>query len=308
MNMKGLIAITVLLLTMVEGYAQQDAMYTHYMYNTLAVNPGYAGSRDALTVTALHRSQWVGFDGASRTQTLTMHTPFIKNYLGLGFSMINDKTGPTKSTSLYIDMAYHLKLNEKSKLSFGLKTGGDFYYANLMGVNVIQDGDNSFSKNIRGGFIPNFGVGIYYLRKSFYAGLSVPKLVQNNLANNNPTITGKRQRHYFFITGAVYEISSDLKLKPTALLKVTPGAPIEADLTLSLILKNKFNLGAMYRTQDAAGILLGYNIMDQLMIGYSFDWSFLNTTGRYNSGSHEIMARYDFIYKSQEKIRSPRYF
>jgi type IX secretion system PorP/SprF family membrane protein len=290
--------------------AQQDAMFTHYMFNTLAVNPAYAGSRDALTVTALHRSQWVGFEGAPQTQTLTMHTPIFNKKLGIGLSVLNDKIGPLKSTTTYIDFSYTLKIDDKSKLAFGLKGGGSIFQAKFTSLELDEADDNNFQENISSKLLPNFGFGMYYHRERFYAGVSTPKLLENGLKadKQNPIVTSIEKRHYFFIMGAVTRLSSDVEFKPTTFVKVTDGAPLEVDLTGSFIIKNQLLLGAGYRTGDAVSALLGYHINNRLYAGYSFDWSFGIATSKYNAGSHEIMIRYDFFYNDKEKILSPRYF
>lgn len=308
---KKLFGFALVLLSGLSAFSQQDAMFTHYMYNTLAVNPAYAGTRQAMTVTALHRSQWVNFPGAPVTQTLTMHSPLFNEKIGAGLSVLNDRIGPTRVTALYADFAYHLTIDSKSKLSLGLKAGANLFTANLAQLQTTQQGDAAFSSDVQSKLLPNFGFGAYYYRERFYAGVSIPKLVQNNFSAN--TITGNtnlfwEQRHYFLIAGTMLDLNQDWKINPTAFMKITPGAPIEADLSSQFIYNHKITIGAMYRTGDAAGVLIGYNLMEQLHAGYSFDWSFFNTTQKYNGGSHEILLRYDFIFKHEEKIRSPRYF
>jgi len=290
------------------AHAQQDPMFTHYMYNTLAVNPAYAGSRDALTVTALHRSQWVAFDGAPQTQTMTFHTPFFKNKMGVGFSVVNDKIGPTKTTSLYADLAYRIKLGKKAKLAFGIKGGVNRWNNSLSSLKLDSDNDAAFKTPNQSQWLPNFGAGVYYYSERFYIGASSPKLLQNDFNTNTTVKGGNEQRHFFGIVGAMFNLSQNVQFKPTALLKITPSAPIQGDVTGTFVFGGKFSLGAMYRTGDALGALIGYNFTDQFNVGYSFDWSMTNTTGKYNSGSHEVMLRYDFIYKDKEKIRSPRFF
>ena len=287
--------------------AQQDAMFTHYMYNTLWLNPAYAGTRDAFTITAIHRSQWVGFEGAPTDQTLTMHSPILKGKMGVGLSVLNDKIGPTKSTFLALDLDYQIKINSKSKLSFGLKGLVNFYSVNLNRLSLENQNDNAFSENINR-ILPNSGAGIYYYRERFYAGISVPKLMENKIKSSSLNAVSKEQRHYFFIMGTVFNLSKDVRLKPTCFIKATEIAPIEGDVTANFIIKDKYTLGAMYRTGDGFGLLLGYNFTEQFIVGYSFDWSMVNTTRKYNSGSHEIMLRYDLISKSKSKIKSPRFF
>lgn len=306
--MKKIILTTAIVALGLAAKAQQDPMFTHYMYNTLAVNPAYAGSRDALTVTALHRSQWVAFDGAPQTQTMTFHTPFYKNKMGVGLSVINDKIGPTKTTGLSADLAYRIRVSKKGKLAFGIKATVERWNNNLSSLQLDQQSDASFQSN-QTQWMPNVGGGVYYYSERFYIGISAPKFLQNDFKLSSGSIgTSNEQRHYFGIVGFMFDLSPNVQFKPTALVKMTESAPIEGDVTATFVFGGKFNLGAMYRTGDALGALIGFNITDQFNIGYSFDWSMANKTGRYNSGSHEIMLRYDFIYGNKSKIRSPRYF
>jgi type IX secretion system PorP/SprF family membrane protein len=292
--------------------AQQAPMYTHYMNNTLSVNPAYAGSRDVLTLTALHRSQWVGFSGAPVTQTFTAHSPLGNEHIGLGLTVMNDKIGPTNNTSVFADYAYIIKLNDKSKLAFGLSAGMNIYHASLTDLQLDQQTDPSFQYNINNHVTPNFGFGAYYSRERFYAGISAPNLLQNSYLASSPensnTLTGKEQRHYFFIAGTLINITDNLDVKPTGLVKVTSGAPVQADLTLSFIIVKKLLAGAMYRTGDAIGFLVGFDITDQLHVGYSYDWSYGLNTGTYNHGSHELVLRYDILLLSKKQIHSPRNF
>ncbi len=291
-------------------FAQQEAMYTHYMYNTLGVNPAYAGSRNALTMTALHRSQWVGFDGAPTTQTFTVHSPFYNEAVNLGLSFINDRIGPVNNTAVFIDYAFCFNVTKKSKLALGLKLGFNSYSFDLANLNSTNP--NDVANNIaERSMSPNFGFGLYYSADNFYFGLSTPKLFQNNYHFEESSLSSGlsiEKRHFYTIMGGIIPIVEDVKFKPTAFLKVTEGAPIEGDVTAGFIFYDQFHTGIMYRTGDAIGGLVGYNISEQLFAGYSFDWSFVAQTGKYNGGSHEIVLRYDFIFSHLKRIRSPRYF
>jgi len=309
---KNITFVLALILATLSIKAQQTPMYTHYMYNTLMVNPAYAGSRDALTITALNRSQWVDFVGAPITQTLSMHTPLRSEHIGLGLSILNDKIGPTNNTAAFVDFAFIMKLTKKSKLSLGLSGGANIFRADLNTLALTEQNDPTFVNNINNLVTPNFGFGAYYSRERFYTGISVPNLLENNYSEislpNGNTLIGKARRHYFFIAGALFNLSPNLAFKPTTLVKVTNAAPIQADLTASFIIMNKFMLGGMFRTGDAVGALVGLDITDQFHLGYSFDWSYGLKTGKYNNGSHELMLRYDFIFNSKKQIHSPRYF
>ena len=314
-TLKGFKKITLALVLSAGGLsvqAQQAPMFTHYMYNTLAVNPAYAGSREALTVTALHRSQWVDFKGAPLTQTLTVHSPLKYRPIGLGLAVLNDKIGPVNNTSVTGNFAYRIKLNTKSKLSLGVSAGINMFQARLNTLQLDQQADPTFQNNTTNRVTPNFGVGTYYSRERFYVGLSVPNLVENKLSAtnqiNSTTLIGKEQRHYFFIAGAVFNLTDKVAFKPTTLVKVTAAAPIQVDATASFILMKKLTIGAMYRTGDALGMLIGFNFTDQFHIGYSYDWSIGMRTPTYNKGSHEFMLRYDFNSLRKKQIHSPRYF
>ncbi len=292
--------------------AQQVPLFTHYMNNTLAVNPAYAGSRDALTITALDRIQWTNFKGAPMTQTLTMHAPLRNEHLGIGFSVLNDKIGPTNNTSITGDFAYIIKLNRKSKLALGLSASANIWQASLSSLQLDQQVDPVFQNNITNHVTPNFGFGAYYSRERFYAGISAPDLIQNNYSSvtlaNGTTTVGKEQRHYFLIAGTMIRLTDNLAFKPTTLIKVTGAAPIQADVTASFVIMKKLTLGAMFRTGDAVGALVGFDVNTQFHIGYSYDWSYGLQTPKYNMGSHEIVLRYDFIFPSKKQIHSPRYF
>ena len=313
--MKTLIKITLALVLPLGSLtlnAQQAPMYTHYMYNTLVVNPGYAGSRDALTITALDRMQWVNFKGAPMTQTFTMHAPLENRHIGLGLSVLNDKIGPVNNTSLSGYFAYRMQLTEKSKLALGLSAGANIFQASLSSLQLDQQSDPVFLNNINNHMTPNFGFGVYYSRERFYAGISAPDLLQNNYSVINQadgnTLVGKEQRHYFFIAGTMLRITDNFAFKPTMFIKVTSAAPVQADFTASFIIMKRLLLGAMFRTGDSFGGLIGFDITDQLHIGYFYDWSFGLQTGKYNQGSHELVLRYDFLNIGKKQIHSPRYF
>ncbi len=292
--------------------AQQDAQFTHYSFNTLSVNPGYAGSRDALTLTGLHRSQWLSFPGAPITQTITTHAPVFNQKLGLGASLSNDQLGPVKNAGVSVDVAYKIKIGSRGKLAFGLKAGVNLITTDFAQLETIQANDPHFNQAVQNQFMPNFGFGLYYSMPRFYAGLSVPRLLQNEVSTSTVPVPDRATaiRHYYFISGVVLDLNSSgtLKIKPTTFVRVTGGAPVVMDLTALFYYKNKMWVGPMVRTTDAFGVLAGINASKQFSIGYSFDWSYGNATGKYNGGSHELMLRYDFIFKDKLKIESPRYF
>lgn len=290
---------------------QQEAMFTHFAFNSLAVNPGYAGSREALTVTGLHRSQWVSFPGSPKTQTLTVHTPIHNEKIGVGLSVINDEIGIVNTTSVYGDFAYKLKVGE-GLLALGLKGGINVRSTKLTDVALVEE-DPTFQTDISSKVLPNFGFGLYYSAEKYYVGLSTTKLLLNDLNTN--VVSGdfekaKESRHLYLITGAVFDVfkTVGIKVRPQLQVKHVAYAPITIDLNTTLLYKDRFWIGPMARLGDGIGGLVGFQFNDQISVGYSFDWSMANATGRFNDGSHEIMLRYDFIYKEKQSTISPRYF
>ena len=221
------------------------------------------------------------------------------------------RSGPLHNISATGDFSYRIRVTEKSQLAFGLKAGLNIMQASLNGLSLDNQADLAFQNNISSKLLPNFGFGLYYSRDRFYAGVSTPKLLQNNFKTNEVSGSASilsEKRHYFFIAGAVFDVCPGIMLKPTTFVKATAAAPLEADLTATFIFEDRVFAGAMMRTGDAFGVLAGYTINDQFHVGYSFDWSYGIRTLKQNAGSHELMLTYDFIYKDKQKIRSPRYF
>jgi type IX secretion system PorP/SprF family membrane protein len=285
---------------------QQDPLFSQYMFNTLAFNPAYAGSADVLTVLALSRHQWVGFEGAPSTQTFVAHAPLKRENMAVGFTAINDKAGPVRQTSILGDFAYRIRVNEESQLAFGLKGGLNIYQADIASLSTVEV--DPANVNIEGKVLPNFGFGLFYHSERYYAGLSVPKLLQNDIASgsNSALVTASEVRHFFLMGGYVFDIDRDIKFKPSFLLRRVAGAPLSLDINANFLLRERIWLGAMYRLGNAFGLLAQYQVNDQFRIGYAFD---LTTTalGAYNAGTHEIMLNYDLRFQRGKTV-SPRYF
>jgi len=316
-NFYLIFALILTLLSSVKLNAQQDPMYTQYMYNTISVNPAYAGSKEALSIVGLAREQWIGMPGRPRTQTLTIHTPIHSpssgfgnegSDMGLGLSVINDKLGNYHQTMVFADYAYSIQTTDYARLAFGLKVGVNILQANLTDLNHQQGGDPAIY-NVDNKVLPNVGVGLYYYSDQGYVGLSVPKLLQNDITADVNTLLGKELRHYFLIAGYVFEVNYNLKFKPSFLIKAVEGAPLSIDLTGNFFIKDKLGLGLAYRNGDAVSGLLQYYFTPQFRIGYSYDYT-LSELHNVNSGTHELMLGYDFNFNeySNTRIHSPRFF
>ncbi len=307
MKLKNYILILVAIAAAQFAVAQQEAMYTHYMFNQLAINPAFAGTEDGMSFTALHRSQWVAFEGAPSSQSISGHMPIKGENFGVGFSINNDIIGPAQNLGLAGDFSYKLKIDEKATLGLGIKAALNFVSVGLNNLKTVNTSDVAFSQNISSGVLPNFGFGAYYYTKQYYAGLAIPKLLQNGFDVCDPTLgsiaLNNEQRHYYLHGGAKFELNSDLEIEPSTLIKITPGAPMEIDITALFRYKERFWGGPMYRTGDALGVLIGMEVIDDLEVGYSFDWSFANPTFTHNGGSHEIMLKYNIPSSTNSSVK-----
>jgi type IX secretion system PorP/SprF family membrane protein len=283
--------------------AQQQVMFTQYMFNGLAINPAYAGSHESLSASALLREQWSGLDGAPATQTFSIHSPFYKQKMGLGFLFLHDKIGVTSQTGVYASYAYKIEFLNGSKLSMGLQGGFTNYNAKFSKVSAT---DQTFASDITE-WHPNVGGGLYYSTDRFYAGISVPQLIQTDFDRNNNESDSKLVRHYFVSAGYVFDLNESLKLKPNTLIKYVAGAPVEVDLNANLLIQEIVWVGFSWRSFDSIDALLQFQVSKKLQVGYAYDFATSTDIRKVNSGSHEIMLNYR-IPVSRDRIVTPRYF
>ena len=286
--------------------AQQDPEYTQYMYNTMAVNPAYAGSTGTLEATLLHRSQWVGISGAPETQSFSIHAPLRNEKVGLGLSVVNDKIGP--SNELYLDgnFSYSLPLGYEKRLAFGLKAGMRMLNIDWSKGRYYDNTDVLLNQNIDNQMKLAVGAGVYYYTEKWYVGFSIPSFIQNDYYDDVRESIDYDRMHYYLMGGYVFDLNPNLKFKPAFLVKAVSGAPLTADISANFMIQEKFVIGGAYRTDDSVSILAGFQIAPSFYLGYAFDYT-VGGLNKYNDGSHEIILRYQFV-KNQSKIKSPRFF
>lgn len=319
--------IVALLLTGLAGgsqvQAQQDHMFSQYMFNMMAMNPAYAGSRDVLSMTALYRNQWGGIEGAPQTTTFTIDMPVNRERIGLGLQLFNDRIGEYNTTGAYASYAFRIKVGSRSTLGLGIQAGASSFQADLAKVKTDQGGDPAFSENISK-ILPNFGSGLYLSNDRFYLGVSVPQLIKNKLTDYNSGVQRATQRrHVYAMTGFVIRLSPVLKLKPSTLVKYVEGASLGIDGNLNLWIADRIAVGGSYRRnqfnsyesalnegknyyQDAIVGIVEVQLSDQLRLGYAYD-QMLNKMQTFRLPSHEIMLRYELGF-GKNKILTPRYF
>ena len=305
-QLKFLSAWIVVITTLSSAFAQQEAMYSQYMFNTMAINPAYAGSREVFSTTLLARAQWRGIEGAPTSQTLSMDAPLYNKKVGIGLIAFNDQIGLSHNTGIHGSYAYRIRFNRYT-LSMGIKLGVVQYSANLNDA-VLSVGattaDKGFQNNISV-LIPSAGAGFFLNSDKFYFGASIPNLYNTQLSKTN-NVEVNKYNHMFALAGYVFKLDEDIKLKPSFLYKFVKGAPMELDLNANLWLYDVVGLGLSYRTNDAVVGMFEVQVRNNFRVGYSYDYT---TTGlqKYNSGSHELILRYEFGF-GKNKVITPRYF
>lgn len=304
--MKKIILFLFLCISLGTAWAQQQAQNSLYYFNPLNYNPAYAGSRDALSINAIHRIQWTGIDGAPQTTFLTVHSPIKDTQLSIGGDLTYDEIGVSKATSAYLDVSYYVQLNDKGhRLSFGLKGGINMFDAPLSELKSDNSGDPlqyDIENKLRG----NFGAGVYYYGTQHYLGLSSLTLLEASVLDNDDINALEQKRHYYLMGGYVFDINSSLKLKPSGLIKAVEGAPLEFDVELAGLIYDRLWIGVGYRHDESVRGYIAANITPQLKIGYNYDYIFNDLT-KYTGGTHEFMIGYDFDF-DKLRFKSPRYF
>jgi type IX secretion system PorP/SprF family membrane protein len=291
---------------MSSGYAQQESQYTHYMYNTININPAYAGSRGVLSVFGLHRTQWVGLDGAPITNSFSINTPIQNSRMGIGLSFVNDKIGASEQNNISVDFSYTIPVSLDYKLSFGLKASANLLNVDYTKLDRYDLNDPKFQNNIDNVFSPNIGAGVYFHSDQLYVGFSVPNFLPLRRFDDVVSSAVENSLHYYLIGGYVFDVSPSLKLKPTFMTKMISGAPLQLDLSVNALIQDKLTLGVAWRWDAALTAMAGFQLRDGLFVGYSYDFE-TTSLSNYNSGSHEVFLRFELL-NIQKRIITPRFF
>lgn len=297
-------------MSVVLSHAQQQPMFTHYMFNGLVLNPAYAGAQETFTATAIMRKQWVGIEGAPQTQTFSAHSPLdnLRNRkrpgspVSVGLTIFRDEIAITAQSGLLASYAYRLTFTNEASLSFGLQAGINQFrirYSNL------ELDDPSFSMGDVTEWQPDFGAGLYYQAKRFYAGLSAPQMLRmrTDLSRSSPALAP----HYFFTSGFIFDINKAVKLKPSMLIRSFSGDVFQFDINCNVFLNETLNLGVSWRSFESVSALIQFQVHERFAIGYAYDIPYGSEISRLSNGSHEMMVNYRVPRKKIRTI-NPRYF
>lgn len=311
MKLSKFIGIAIITLSTSTVFAQQLPQFTQYMFNTISINPAYAGSRETFSAVGLHRSQWVGLEGGPETQTLSVHTPLRNEKIGLGLSFINDKLGYENFSYIYGDFSYTIQTSANTKLAFGIKGGFTHYNLDEELLNDPSVTSDPFFNDVSNRWSPNVGAGIYLHSDRWYMGLSAPRILNtdyNNGGEGNIDYVALERISYYITGGYVFDLNEATKLKPSVLLKATNGAPLSFDVSANFLFNETFWIGGGYRINQSAAAIGGiadFQISKQLRVGYAYEYP-LSDIRAYTSGTHEILLMFE-IFKNK-RIKSPRYF
>lgn len=290
--------------------AQQDPLYSQYQFNTLVVNPAYAGSRGVLSAMLLMRRQWVGFEGAPATRAFTLHTPFTRSNVSLGLSLVHDELKPLSQSAFFADYAYALRLGDDLRLSLGIKGGISRVVTDWASLHAMPgSADPAYPFASEGRWLPNVGLGFYLYHPRFFFGVSVPKLMENDLSSqqlNQAILSGHEVRHYFVAGGWAKTLNAVWSLKPSLMARVAQAAPWSVDANLNLLYRDRLWLGGMYRFGAAYGGMVKLLLSDRWSVGYAIEYS-VNDLRRYAGGTHEVMLGYEPVFKHR-KVSNPRFF
>jgi type IX secretion system PorP/SprF family membrane protein len=297
----------VILFITIAGFAQQEAQFTQYMYNTININPAYAGSRGALSVFGLYRSQWVGLTGAPETATFSINSPINNSKVGVGLSLVNDKIGATTENNISADVSYTVQTSASFKLSFGVKATGSIFNFDADKLDPEDMGDPQF-QDLSNKFTPNVGAGLYWHSDKAYIGFSIPNFIETNQYDDNDVAIYKEKISYYLMAGYVFNLDQfqDIQFKPALLTKMVQGAPLQVDLSANFMFINKFVVGVAYRWSASMSAMAGFQVTDGLYLGYAYDHE-TTELNNYNSGSHELFLRYEFI-NNKGDLTIPRFF
>lgn len=314
-TLRKILLLTVLLgLVCVQARAQRgrDVMFTHFMDNTQAFNPAYVGGREAMTITSLNRSQWtLLFDKPPAFSSLSIQSPTSKTPLGLGLTVQNERVGPEKIMTVEGDVAYTVKTSRKSTLSFGIKAGLSVFNVPLTELIIDDPSDPLFAADIQSHWLPNFGFGMLFRSEKFYMGASIPKMLRTNPFTNRlyagakPALT---ERIIYVVAGAAIPLNIDIDFLPSGIVRYQPGGELLTGVSTNFVFFDKFTAGLTYRHDDSFGVLAGIKITNLWLVSYSFDWGIKNRVRYYNSGTHELVLRYDLVFLPSHKERTKRPF
>lgn len=308
LKQKTAILLVLFVILGLSSWGQQDPVYTQYMNNLMSVNPAYTAVRGVGSFSGVFRNQWVNLEGAPTSASLSFSMPIDSLHMGLGLDFMHDYTVPLTTTGIFLNYSYRINVTSNSILSFGLKAGLNILDARLTALDRYHLDDEyilGYGDFTRPFF--NTGVGVFYYNPNFYIGLSVPRLIESRYVDGAESVeSASREKQHYFIHGAyMVDLSPTISFKPGLTTIMTAGAPITADFDFSFMFYQKVWVGLMYRISDALGAYMQFQHKN-MKIGFSYDYSHTRIR-EFQSGTFEIMLRYDFKTKQNQTFPFPTF-
>lgn len=303
--MKKISTLIIALLITVSSFGQQDAQYTQFMFNLLSFNPAYAGSRGSASATAIYRNQWLKIKGAPVSQAVNFHTPLANDRIGLGLSLNYDKIGVSSNTFANMSYAYRIKMGKKAHLAIGLQGTLKYLQVRWSDAQALHIGDGVIPIETSRKFIPNVGAGVFYHRDNFYAGFSVPHMLNNIVYDDNGVIL-RQKRHFYGMMGFVFKVNENVRFRPSLMTKYVENAPFDMDINASFLFFDQLWTGVSYRLNDSFDAIIQYRFTKQFTMGLAYDYT-LTKLSNYTKASVEVMVQYDWTY-DRKGNENPRFF
>lgn len=310
MRILAAIFCTVVVLSMSpKASAQQYPVFTQYYFNELVINPAFAGSHVQLSLTSTYRNQWVNFPGAPRTVSFSGHTALMNGKMGVGLLVNHDEIGSYGNEHVYGYYSYRINM-QHATLSMGLMAGFNFLGVDFSNLDLQDPTDASFLPINE--FKPNFGTGIYYNRKNFFAGFSVPFLLNNAVSADLESVAAeiREARYYFLRSGGIFPINraETVKLNPSMLLRAQEGQPLSMDINLGVVIHDILSTGVSWRSGDSFITFIDLKLSEKFHFAYSYDWT-TSDIARFSNGSHEFMINYRAkVTTAHKNLNCPTYF
>jgi type IX secretion system PorP/SprF family membrane protein len=288
---------------------QQRPIQSLYMFDPLVLNPAFAGTQIQLSATMIYRNQWVNFEGAPETFTQTAHSGFRNSRVGVGYILTKDQIGIHDDIGFYGVYSYRLPVSRTGSLSFGLQGGFNNLKSNYNLLTIKNQADGNLS-GVNNAFIPNVGAGFYYKESNYYIGFSVPYILNNVVVGQDVISAGRvtQKRYYYVMAGLNYNLSKNVKLFPSTLIRVQDDAPVSFDLNTFVVFYDAVGLGLSYRHNDAIIPMFELQLNDNFHVGYAYDIT-TSALNQYSNGSHELMVNYRVKIPSLHKgLACPTYW
>lgn len=306
-SLKKIITVVIILLITNSARSQADIKLSVFNYNPLIYNPAFAGSSDGLNIIGIYSTQWYGFDGAPKTQYLSVDTKLPSKKIGLGLSIDNDVIGPVREYNVEGNFSYYINLDQKYKLALGLKTGLNSYRVDINQLNIYEAGEDVYGSNYENYQSLILGSGVNLYSDKFFVGISVPNLLTSKYYSpDNSTSIFKRKPYYYLNSGYKFELKRDVTLTPAILARLTDGAPLSILTSLNLNWYEKYIASINFDYTSSIGFLFGVKVFNNLKVGYSYDHS-INRFSRYNNGTHTFLLSYTLLNKNSKKCTCKLY-